>query len=764
MNIDARARRATAAVLAVRPDPAADAGFVGRGHELTELLALLSPHSSRSGSDAAPAEAAGVVVVSAVAGAPGVGKTALAQAAARAATARGWFPGGAVTVDLHGYDPDPAQVVWPAQLYGGLLRALGLPGEQVPPTESDQATVYHQLLDQLAQADRPVLLVLDNAADTQQVAQVLPRGVGGHRVLMTSRDTLGGLPEARLLDLHILERGAAVELLTRGLQRRHPGDARVAFDPAAAARLVELCGRLPLAVQIVAALLGDEPDRPLTELADELADEAHRLRGLDYGGRWAVRAAFDLSYRRLDPPVAALFGWLSAAPGPDVGLAVAAAVADQDQPSTRAGLRALCRAHLLDQQPTNGGLRWRMHDLIRLYATEHLTPRHQEAGFTRALTHYCHSTNLACRRFTALSVQAASVPAGFTTASEAMSWVLTERAGLVAAVVHAANTRPGDAARLAADLAPFLERARPLVDGVTVAAAAVHATSFSNQPATATAWDSIRRMVQQVREIFRETRSRHCEGIAWNNLGLALRGVRRFEEAITAHQKAREIFRKTGDREGEGTAWNNLGSALQEVRRFDEAITAHQHARQSYQETGDRHGEGMAWTNLGSALRQVRRFDEAITAHQLAREIFREAGDRHSEGSAWGNLGLALVEVRRFEEAITALHQAREIFQETADRHREATAWHNLGLALRQMRRFDEAITAHEQAIAVCAELADHYGHAHALENLGDVHAAFEHPAPARRAWVEAVELFTAVGAEDDAERVRRRLAALDDR
>ena len=121
--------------------------------ELAELLGLLAPHpGSAAAARGRGARTAGVVVVSAVAGAPGVGKTALAQAAARAAAARGWFPGGAVSVDLHGYDPDPAQVVWPAQLYAGLLRALGVPGEQVPPAEAEQATAYHQVLDQLAAA------------------------------------------------------------------------------------------------------------------------------------------------------------------------------------------------------------------------------------------------------------------------------------------------------------------------------------------------------------------------------------------------------------------------------------------------------------------------------------------------------------------------------------------------------------------------------------------------------------------------------------
>lgn len=280
--VDARARGAAAVVRAVRPDPAADAGFVGRATEMTELLTLLAPHPGTD-SGTAPANAnananaaGGVVVVSAVAGAPGVGKTALAHAAARAAVTRGWFPGGAVTVDLHGYDPDPAQVVWPTQLYPGLLRALGVSGEQIPPEETGQATVYHQVLDQLAEAGRAVLVVLDNVGDPDQVAALLPHATGGHRALVTSRDSMARLLGARLLDLHVLDPDAAVHLLDTGLRRRDPADRRVTGDPGAAGQLVELCGRLPLAVQIVAALLADEPDRPLTGMVADLTDEQHR--------------------------------------------------------------------------------------------------------------------------------------------------------------------------------------------------------------------------------------------------------------------------------------------------------------------------------------------------------------------------------------------------------------------------------------------------------------------------------------------------------
>jgi len=163
---------------------AASGVFVGRDGPVGELLGLLDPNRQGPGT---------TTVVSAVAGLAGVGKTALARHAASIAVGRGWFPGGAVLVDLHGYDP--AGRVEAAQTFGPLLRALGVDGEEVPPVEAEQAAAYHQLLAGLAEQGRPVLLVLDNVSGPQQVADLLPAH-RLHRVVVTSRHTLGDLPGA----------------------------------------------------------------------------------------------------------------------------------------------------------------------------------------------------------------------------------------------------------------------------------------------------------------------------------------------------------------------------------------------------------------------------------------------------------------------------------------------------------------------------------------------------------------------------------------
>ena len=200
-------------------------------------------------------------------------------------------------IDLHGYDAAPVQ---PGQALDALLRALGVPGEHVPPGVEERAGLYRSAL---ASITDPVLVIADNASSEAQVRPVLP-GPGPHRVIVTSRHTLAGLG-ARLLDITVLDIDAGVVLLDAALRAARPGDDRISSDPAAARRLVRACGGLPLALRITAALLAADPALTAGEVADELADEMRRLEALRYddgGGTSApsVAAAFELSYRQLD--------------------------------------------------------------------------------------------------------------------------------------------------------------------------------------------------------------------------------------------------------------------------------------------------------------------------------------------------------------------------------------------------------------------------------------------------------------------------------
>jgi tetratricopeptide (TPR) repeat protein len=666
-----------AAPVALAQLPPLATGFTGRAVELARVAGLLGPSGEP-----------GTVVVSAVAGLAGVGKTTLAVHAADAARKAGWFAGGVLFIDLHGYDE---QLVQPDRALDALLRALGVAGEHIPEGAEQRAGLYRSVL---AQVKDPVLVVADNASSEAQVRPLLP-GPGPHRVIVTSRHTLAGLG-ARLLDITVLGQEAAVELLDTAVRAARPDDDRVSGDPAAAGRLAGACGGLPLALQVAAALLAADPLLSVAELAAGVGDEVLRLEALRYddgsrAGASSVAAAFELSYRQLDGDAARLFRLLPAAPGPDVSTQAAAELAGWPAVRARAVIGRLARAHLVE--PAGGQGRWRMHDLLRLYARQvgDGSPGEREEAFARLLAWYLRYSQAANAHLRALA--GASVPGEFAGRDDALGWLDAERPGLIAAVaVAAAVGRTREAMRLPLGLSEYLAWRRRFDDMLAVLAVS--------------------------RDSARQVSDKGNEATALTCLGVALRNVRRFEEAISAHQDAAAIYRAVGDRHGEGTALNNLGNALREVRRFEEAIGAHQDAAAIDRETGDRHGEGMALNNLGIALREAQRFEEAVSSNQDAAAIFRETGDRRGEAMALNNLGLALVRVRRFEEAITAHQEAVTAFRETGDRHGEGLSLVGLGLALAEVRRFEEAISAYQDAVAAFRETSDPYWEGIALGDL----------------------------------------------
>ncbi|MEV7442911.1 tetratricopeptide repeat protein [Streptomyces sp. NPDC091204] len=731
--------------------PPAPAHLVGRGIESERLLGLLDP--TERGQSA--------VVVSAVAGLAGIGKTALALHAAHEAVARGWFPGGALFVTLHGYDR--VQRIDAGQALGTLLRDLGVRDKDLPPTLDEQQGRYQAELAARARQGEPVLVVADDVGSTSQVLPLLP-GHRAHRLLITSRHTLDPVAlEARHLRLDELDPGPAAALITDALTRVDPADPRLRQEAVALDEIVAYCGQLPLALVIAAALLVADPGLSLTALAGQLKAEHTRLAALHFddqeGHSLAVRTAFDLSYQRLPPAQARLLRLLSCNPGPDVSTEAATVL--NDAPA-RPVLAALSRAGLLSEQPV-GGDRWRMHDLIRLYA-HHLHQKADDDGLRqecldRLLEHYRATAHAADDHLSALPGD--RVPERFANQADALAWMDAERLNLLSAVTAAATAeRLTHTVSLATSLAVFLGRRRYFDDAVTVAKQALSAArKLGDRRGEGRALNHLGAALREVRrfeeaikahtqavDIFRELEDRHREGAALNNLGLTLRHVRRFEEAIDAHTQAVDIFRELGDRHREGGMLNNLGLALRKARRFEDAINAHTQDLAICRELGDRHREGWALNSLGSALRYVRRFEEAIDAHTQAVDVLRELGDRHRESTALNNLGLALQGVRRFEDAIDAHTQAVDIFRELGDRHREGGALDSLGLALQGVRRFEDAIDAHTQDLAICRELGDRHSEGGALDSLGLALQGVRRFEDAIDAHTQAVDIFRELG------------------
>ncbi|WP_189320580.1 tetratricopeptide repeat protein [Streptomyces flaveus] len=637
--------------------PARAVGFTGRDDELRALLDAFDP--------SAP-EGPAAVLVAAVSGLGGIGKTALAVEAAHEACGRGWFAGGVLFMDLHGYDDDP---VTADQALEALLRALGTAPEHIPAAD-ERAALYRSTLAERARERGAVLILADNASSPEQVRPLLP-GNTRHRLLVTSRNKLPQLG-ARLLSLDELTSEEAYALLDRALRIADPSDSRVADGPEAAAELASRCGHLPLALQIAAALLVLDQDKPVAELVAELTEFRDRLTHLDDGER-SVRAAFDLSYRRLPPEQARLLRLLSLAPGPDVSTEVVTVLTEADAPPTRA-LDALTRTHLVERG--NGRGRWRLHDLVRAFGVGVVA---RDAGFReegeaargRVLEFYCRWAEAAADRLRWLPGKAE--PERFADRAQALEWLDGERAGLVAAVQWAGEERYADTAvRLAECLAVYLEWRRSFEDWITVGRAA--------------------------REAAHRAGDHHREAIAWNNLGVALRQAGRVGKAVDALTRARDLHRAAGDRHSEGIAWSNLGLALREAGRVGKAVDAHTHARDLFQAAGDHHREGVGWNNLGIALREAGRVAEAVDAHTRARDLYRAAGDRHREGTAWNNLGIALRQAGRVGKAVEAYGKALEICREFEDWYGAGETLHNLAFAHEVAQRPSDARACYLQA------------------------------------------------------------------
>ncbi|MFD8595597.1 tetratricopeptide repeat protein [Kitasatospora sp. NPDC059646] len=603
-------------------------GFTGRDADLDALLEMLDPTS----------DSEHAVVVASVLGMGGMGKTTLGLAAGHLAVQRGLFTG-VLFLDLHGYDDSCLDG---GQALDTALRALGTAPEQIPPDTDQRAALYCAQLDARARADERVLVLADNASTVDQVHHLIPPD-GPHRLLVTSRDDFATALGARLVDLDVLTPGHAVELLDTALRLTFPQDPRIHADPAGAARIAELCGHLPLALQIAAAQLAADRSLTPTRLAEELEALTERLDLLEDGPR-AVRSVLQRSYRRLAPTHAEVFRLLAVNPGPDLSLeAAAAATGIAKLKDVRLRLVALSRASLIRQDPETR--RWRMHDLVRAYADE---LARENAGssalaFQRLLQYYSRMVEAAWAHL-APGSNAKDRARQYTGWAHALAAVDAEHANLVAAV-HAAH-RTGFhqfVLRIASSLTSYLGMRRRLEEGLTVAEAALSSA-------------------QDI-----EDRSR--EAYAWDNLGFVLRELGRLEEAEQAQRASLAGYRDLGDRWNEARVMDNLGIVLRDVGRLEEAEQAHSAALAGFRALGEQQ-IASCLGNLGLVLGDLGRLEQAEQAQRASLAGHRALGDKQGEASGWHNLGGVLRSAGDLEQAVEAGHRAVALFQELDDQYR----------------------------------------------------------------------------------------------
>ena len=456
--------------------------FIGRSAELAELDAMLDQAGQRP---------PGTLVISAIGGAAGVGKTALALQWARQVADR--FPDGQLHVNLRGYDPD--QPMPAADALAGFLRALGVPGRDIPPETDERAARYRSLL-----ARRRMLVVADNAGSAEQVRPLLP-GNPDCVLVVTSRDPLSGLiarDGARRVDLDLLPLADAVALL-----RALIGE-RVDADPAAAAALADQCSRLPLALRVAAELAVARPADSLADLTGELADQQHRLELLEAGGdsRTAVRAVFSWSCRHLPADGARAFRLAGLHPGPDLDSYTLAALMDNTPERAAQLLDLLARAHLMHHAARPG--RYGLHDLLRAYAigltVDQDTENERRAALTRLFDQYLYTAAVAMDAIIPAEhhrrprIPPPAIP-GLPIADPgtARAWLDAERPALVAVATQAAaHGWPDHATRLAATLFRYLDGGGHYPEAVTIHGSARRAArGINDRVAEATALASL---------------------------------------------------------------------------------------------------------------------------------------------------------------------------------------------------------------------------------------------------------------------------------
>ncbi|HEV7710187.1 MAG TPA: BTAD domain-containing putative transcriptional regulator [Asanoa sp.] len=660
-----------APALVPRQLPAPPGSFTGRADELAELTKSMDARSDEGAA----------MVVSAIVGAGGIGKTWLALRWANDNTDR--FPDGQLYANLRGFDP-AGEPVEASTVLRGFLEALGVDQAQVPVDPDARAGLYRSLV-----AGRQLLVVLDNARDSDTVAQLLP-GTATSAVLVTSRSQLPGLVtryDARPLALGVLPDADA-----RTLFARQVGTERMMADPVATSVILEHCAGLPLALGIIAARAALQPGRPLAALAAEVRTAATRLDALDAGELTAdLRAVLSCSRHALDPAAATVFVLLGLAPGPDLSLAAAASLIAAPPARTRHLLRQLIGAHLV-QEDVPG--RYRMHDLVWLYAYELAAADPSTPGNgprLRLLDHYLHTAHRAAillspqrDPLTLPPAEPGVVPTDLTSLDGAMAWFATEHAVLLAATRRAA------------------------ADGF----------------------------------------DRHACQLPWT---LATYFDRRghWDDWVAMQQTAVAAADRLGDRTAQAQAHRLLANALSNLRRYDETHAQLRNALDLFDNLGD--DAGRAHVNFDIAMLFDRQGDPrtALAHGNESLRLYQAAGTTLEQAVALNAVGWYHSQLGEHREAVAICTQALVLTQQVGSLYGQANTWDSLGYAHHHLDEHVDAVRCYGEALALFREMGDRHAEAIVLDHIGDTHSAAGNRASAHRSWLDAAEIFDQLGHPD---------------
>lgn len=663
--------------VAPRQLPAVPRFFAGRAGELRELTSILQQEAGSG-----PA-----LPVAVVCGIPGVGKTTLAVYWGHLVAER--FPDGQLYVNLRGFDPSGSPLA-PGQVVRGFLEALGVPAAGMPADLDGQVALYRSML-----ASQRMLVLLDNARDAEQVRPLLPGGPGC-AVVVTSRDSLAGLVAAEgahLIRLEPLDPEQARDLLASRLGRQ----------AAEADELIDLCGRLPLALGIAAARAITVPGTSLAGLAAELREA--RLDSLQVPGEAesavSVRAVFSWSYRTLTDQAAQMFRLLGLHPGIDIDILAAASLARLDAGRAQRVLGELTAAQLVSEHSPG---RFVLHDLLRAYAAEQALAcdgeAERRAALGRLFDHYLHTAHSGSVLMSAGGntivvppLASGTAPQRLASRAEALAWFAAERRVLMA-VIGAAGGSGFDrhAWQLPATLDDFFAR----------------------------------------------------------------RG--NWHDWLRAQQIALAAALRLGDRLAEARVHRSLGDACIVLREFADAQEHFERALEIYRDLGCGADEGGCLFRLSRLYDECENYGECLRHARQALRLFREAGDKVAEAWARNAIGWAYCQLGERGHALVSCQSAVGLFRAAGSPFGEAAALDSLGYVLHQAGHPGRAVAQYRQAVVCYQRVGDRYYYAQTLIHLGDALAADGDLGTARGTWREALEILEDLR-QPIAEQVRARLA-----
>ncbi len=728
--------------------PADIADFTGRSEEIDEIRRRLIPGQADEARLAVP-----VVVIT---GRGGAGKTSLAVHASHGI--EGQFPDGQLFANLHGGGPHPVSAM---RVLERFLRALGVPGSQLPEDLDERAEMYRSLL-----VGRKTLVVLDDAASESQVSPLLP-GSQTAAVIITSRSRLTGLAGASRVELGAFEADRSVDLLARIV-----GAERVRTQAEEAAAVAEQCGHLPLALRIAGARLAARPHWSIGRLADRLADETRRLDELSHGDM-AVRLSISVSYEGTSEEARRLLRRLALLDQPVFSGWLGAALLDQPVEHTENLLDELVSSQLIETAASRSGRhsQYRFHDLIRGFARERLavddSPAEQAAALERALGALLSLAEEAQRRnYGGYYLQIPSdaqrwpLPSQLTEKliSDPLSWYESERAALLAGVRQAAQAGFIETCwSLAYSAAPLYESRIYLDDwqethDIALAAArkahdirgeAAMLYSLAELQITRKQFGPAGRACTASARLFQQAGDEYGQALVIRHLAYIDRLSGRLDDATRRYEQALRVFRETGDDLATAYVLQNMAAIELERGKPGAARELLLEPLRLSRQAGYGRFEAQVLYRMGEASLLAGELDSAVDAFRSVLLLVRDIGDLIGEAYALRGIGITRVRQGELGQAREALQRAAELAVATGERLMEAQVLRGLGELALASGDPGQAIAHAHQSAGICRALEIPLEEARALALLSDAHAARGETDDARAAAARAAGVRT---------------------